>query len=378
MPATFSFINMDGDTSTIVDTPEVVQKLKNNEIDAPQIHKNKVCWIRQIEVILTSRKLKKSKKFSNEDEAHQYTMDISGSKYNALNKDKGTVSIWNLEYDEIVDIVTNEYYDIEIKAGYKSVGDIPTIFKGQVSYISQKIHSRHDVETYITYASEIVARYSQRRMNFNLNAGYNLYAAVNYICKISGLSGNANISPELKKQFLENVYNNYGTPVSVFDNLTSTSGDYIVNADYSNGNVISLFTLNDKRVIVIDPNTINIAKGNPTVTSAGLQICLLPTFNFMPGDIIQIDNSFINTSISNAESVYSTFNTNYLDRNGQYMIIDINYRFQNRGETFEFNIKGRALDIIKNIQGDNSITKIDTKIVKKPVEQTESNVWRAR
>lgn len=357
---------------------DIVQKITNNQIDSDQYNKEKFCWMRHIEFTLTSRKTKMAKRFSTDDPEHQYTMDIKGSKYTALTKDKGTISIWNLEYDQIVEIVTYEYYDIEIKAGYKSTGNIPTIFKGEVSYISQAIHSKHDVETYICYASTTVARFSQSRMNFNLNAGYNLYGALNYICGISGIGGKVRISPELKKDFLTEVYNNYGTVATVFDNITSISGNYTINTDESEGNVISTFTLNDKRLIVIDPNTILISKGNPTVTSAGLQMTVFPTFNFMPGDIIQIDNSYVNTAVTSAESAYNTFNTNYLDQNGQYMIIDINYHFQNRGPTFEINLKGRAVDIIRNIQGANSNTSVNAKIAKKTVETTNGVMaWRS-
>lgn len=328
---------------------ELEQKTINNSIDASQINKNRKCWMRSIEVTLTSKISKRQMKFSTEDK-YQFTMDITGSKNLALNKDKGTLSIYNLEYDKVVEIMLLQYYQIEIKAGYKSIGDLPTIFKGQISYISQKIHSKHDVETYITFANTLVARYSQSRINFNLNSGINLYSALSYCCKLSGMGKNVNISPQLQKQFLKNVYNQYGTFSTVFDNLTSTSGNYQISSDESEGNVINCTTIADKRKIRIDPNTINITKGNPTVTSAGLKITLLPTFNFMPGDIIIIDNAMLNVSIRDAESVTTTFNTNYMDQNGQYMIISIDYHFQNRGSTFEFNITARALDIIKKIQ----------------------------
>ena len=313
------------------------------------IDKNRMCWMRSIEVILTSRKIKKSMIFGTDDK-YQFTMDITGTKNLALNKDSGTFRIHNLEYDKIAQIVLDEYYIIEIKAGYKSLGNLPTIFKGEVSYISQKIHSKHDTETYITFASTVVARYSQKRMNFNLNSGINLYAALNYVCKISGVGKNVKIDPRLQKEFLTNVYTNYNTVTSVFDNLTATSGNYFLSSDYSEGNVINCTTIDDKRKIKIDPNTINITRGNPTVTSAGLQITLLPTFNYMPGDIILVDNSLIDISVSNASAVPSTFNQNYLDTQGQYMIIEITYHFQNRGAAFEYNIRARALDIIRKIQ----------------------------
>ena len=329
---------------------ETIQKEINSLPNAADFSKK--CWMRQIEVILTSRKCNKAMKFSTDDK-YQFNMDIMGTKNLALNKDKGTLTIYNLEYDKMMETILLEYFIIEIKIGYKSTGNLMTIFKGEVSYISQKIHSHHDVETYITFASTIVARYSQSRMNFNLNSGVNIYSALNYICKLSGIGNKARINPNLKKEILTKIYTNYNTASTVFDNLTSTSGEYYLSTDYSEGNVINCTTINDKRKIKVDPNTINITRGNPTVTSAGLKITLLPTFNFMPGDILIIDNSILNVSIRDAESVTSTFNTNYLDQNGMYMIISIEFHFQNRGDAFELNITARALDIIKKIQTGN-------------------------
>lgn len=338
---------------------EISSKIKDVSIDAVQPARKTRCWMRQIEVILTSAKVKKQMIFSTRD-PKQFTISIKGTKHLALNKDKGTVTISNLEYSKIIEIITNEYFYITIKAGYVSNETLPTIFKGEVSFISQKIHSHHDVETYITFASSVVARYSQSRMNFNMNSGINIYAALAHICKVNGLGQRVNIDPELKKKFLQNVYANYTTMSTVFDNLTSTSGEYDLSCDESEGNVINCTTLNNKRHIIIDPNYIQISKGNPTVTSDGLRMSLFPVMNFMPGDILHIDNSLINTSIPEAEQVYQDFKTNYLDQNGQYMVIEIDYQFENRGDTFIYDIKGRALDIIKKIQMDGTGTYIKT------------------
>lgn len=332
-------------------TPDEAQKVINDSSDAIEINKEKICWMRQINVILTSRKVRRSMSFNNFDPRSQFTMDLAGQKKVSLNEDKGTFTIYNLEYDKISEILINEYFTIEIQAGYQSMGTLPTIFKGEISYISQKIHSAHDTETYFCYASTLVARYSQSRINFNLNSSINIYSALNYVCKLSGIrSENYRISPELKKELLQNIYNNYGTCATVFDNLTSTSGNYDLSVDSSDGLLIDVTTINEKRKIKIDPNIINITSGNPTVTSAGLQMSVLPVMNFKPGDILILDNSLINVSIKDAESVKDTFNTNYLDQNGMYMIIEIHYHLQNRGSAFDFDIQARALDIIKKMQ----------------------------
>lgn len=328
-----------------------------NDINANAVINNKRCWIRYIKVVLTSRKVKQQLIFDNFTPKKMFNISITGSKYVASNKDGGTVVITNLEYDTMMQIVLDEYYDIEVYAGYKSLMNhlndysLPRFFKGQVSFINQKIHSKHDQDTYIHFASELVAKYSQSRMNFSFNSGFNIYGAMNYMCQLSGIGKRVNISPKLKLKFLDKVYTNYSTNQTVFDNLAQIGGNYMINTDGSeDGSVINITDLSNKRKIAIDPDTINLQKGNPTVTSSGLKLSLLPTMNFKPGDIIKIDNGLIDTAITNQESVKSTFNTNFLDQNGEYMILQVDYIFQNRGKSFELNITGRAMNIIQNMQ----------------------------
>lgn len=327
-----------------------------NDINAGSIVNNKKCWIRYIKVVLTSRKVKRSMVFDNFTPKKMFNISIKGSKYVATNKDNGTVTITNLEYDTMMQIILDEYYDIEIYAGYKSLLNnddysLPRFFKGQVSFINQKIHSRHDQDTYIHFASELVARYSQSRMNFSFNSGFNIYGAMNYMCQLSGIGNRANISPKLKLAFLKRMYTNYSTNQTVFDNLAEIGGNYMINTDGSeDGSVINITDLSNKRKITIDPDTINLQKGNPTITSSGLKLSLLPTMNFRPGDIIKIDNGLIDSSITNSEQVKETFNTNFLDQNGEYMILQVDGAFQNRGKTFELNITARAMHIIQNMQ----------------------------
>lgn len=321
-----------------------------NNINSNQINKDKRCWIRQIQVTLTSKKTKQKMVFDNTDSKRSYNMDIQGVKKVSPREDNGVLTISNLEYDIMMKIVLLEYYDIEIKAGYKSIGDLQTIVKGEVSFISQKIHSKHDVDTYITYASPFVARYSQKRMNFNINSGFNVYGAMNYICQMSGIGKRVNIDPTLKLKFLNEVYTNYDTTTTVLDDLNKQTSNFLLTADGStDGSIFNIINPARARKILVDPNHIAIGKGNPTVTSDGLRITLFPTRNYCPGDILCIDNGLIDVSIQNASAVMNTFNTNFLDQSGQYMILQIDYHFQNRGPAFEFNIQARMMDYIRNL-----------------------------
>lgn len=312
--------------------------------------KNKFCWMRQIEVRLTSKITNKKIVFGNTGE-NQLTIEVHGNKYLSALKDNGSVVIYNLTYAQIVELIIGQYYDIEIWAGYRTQG-LQCYFKGAVSFISDKIRARRDNTCYILFASQMVASYSQKRMNLTLNSGINLYSAFNYICLTNGIS-TTHLPNSLKQQFLSEVTENYGTAATLIDQMVANSGGFTLDTDNSidGAGVVNCSDLSDKRQIRINPDTINFTKGNPTLDKDGLKISLLPTFCFKPGDIILLDNSIIDVSISDPNQVASTFKSNYLDSNGAYMIIQLDYNFENRGTTFEVNIKARSLNIIANITG---------------------------
>lgn len=315
---------------------------------------NKLCWMRQVEVRLTSRITNQRIVFGGKDSS-QLNISVKINKYLSALKDNGSVTISNLTYAQIYELIAGEYYDIEIWAGYRTQKQLKCYFKGAVSFISDKIQARRDNTCYILFASQLVAAYSQKRMNLNLNSGINLYAAFNYICLTNGIDA-SHLPQSLRNQFLREVISNYGTPATLCEQLANNTNSFSVNSDSSldGAGVINCSDLSDKRQIRISPNTINFSRGNPTLDSDGLKISILPTFCFVPGDIIYIDNSILDISIADPNSVSSTFKSNFLDPDGGYMIIELSYEFENRGEAFQIDIKARGLNIIKNITGANS------------------------
>lgn len=292
---------------------------------------------------------------SNND---NYNIRVTGTKNLGLSLDAGVIQISNVSYETIALIMNLKLYKVTIKVGYKSSGTLFTIAKGEISYIQQKIRSRRDYELYITFASELVAGWSQNRINFSIRSGVNMYDMFNWMFMQQGLSTDrTQISPALKNIVLENMFVNSGTSVSIIEEAMNTYSNstkgFILDADSSEGKVISISTLKDKKVLVINTNMINIANGNPTVTSDGLDISLFPVYNFMPGNILQIDNRIIDTSqgMTSQSGIQNNFNTNFLDPNGYYIITNIRYTFENRGDTFLFNCQAKALNTFKNLVG---------------------------
>lgn len=293
-----------------------------------------------------------------DNKGDNYNIRVTGSKNLGLTLDNGVIQISNVSYETIALIMNLKLYKVTIKAGYKSSGDLFTIAKGEISYIQQKIRSRHDYELYITYASELVAGWSQHRINFSVRSGVNIYDMFNYMFVQQGLPvSQIDISPALKNIVAENILACSGTSASIVTEVlasySNSTSQFVWDADSSDGKVISVTELKNKKIISINRDAINIANGNPTVTSEGLNISLFPTYNFRPGDILQIDNRIIDTSsgMTTQSGIQSTFNTNFLDPNGHYIIMRIDYIFENRGNSFLLNCQAKALNTFKGLIG---------------------------
>ena len=315
---------------------------------------SKLCWMRDIQIKLSSQKFPKLKPIVfGANDGNNLNITVTGMKKISALQDGGTIAISNLTYADIGRIIMGEYYQVEILAGYKSQGQTPfCVFKGYVAFISDKLQARRDNTCYILFASELVAKWSQHRINFNTNSGINIYAAMNYLTKTLGIS-ESHLSDDLRYHYLKEVESSYNTPANLIDSICNNDNELMVSTDQSlAGNGLFTFTdLTNKRFIRINPNSINMSGGNPTLDKNGLKISLLPTFNFVPGDIIKIDNGILDISESDLNGAQSNFKSNYLDSNGCYVIMQIDYTFENRGPKFQFDITARALDFIKNIVG---------------------------
>lgn len=303
-------------------------------------------WMRLIQIVLTSSTLKRRMVFGfnstiGADDLH---ITVTMTKYLSTLKDKGVVQIDNLTYKEVTQLIKGQYYDIEILTGYKG-GGLHTIFKGGVSYISNMLGDRKSNVVYIFFASQLVAKYGQRRLNLTINSGINMYAALKFLCERAGIP-NSNVSEEFKNLVVRETITTSSTIGSIIDKITA-SNNYVAQSDASYGNAVSIWSpyRKDARTIVLDNSTIILTNGYPSLDSSGLHLSLMPTFNFMCGDTIVIDNSIIDIGISS----YNTRELNvgyYLDENGQYVVYQIDYVLDNRGSSFSMNMLCKAKSLI--------------------------------
>lgn len=307
-------------------------------------------WMRDLQVILTSTSMKKSIAFGQEWKKGKDDVDINvkGTKYLSANKDSFTIRISNLTYTELTQLILGKYYDIEIKAGYRNRG-AQTIFKGSVIYMS---YEKKDVTTntvIILAGNKMVAKFGQRKMNLSLNSGINMYSALKFICKYSGMPS-SKIDEDFKNRVIQEIVINQKSVGNFLENF-SASNNFIVSGDSTYGNdttIISPYRTNN-RVIQLDSDKITLISGYPKLNLDGLNLTILPTFNFMPMDVIVLDNSIIDISVT--ENNPSNFNNAmFFDQDGKYLIIQLDYDLSNRENSYYVHILAKARSLYSNIK----------------------------
>lgn len=309
-------------------------------------------WIRKLEVTLTSKLNKQKFVFGKED---NLSISVTGKKYMSALQDECKIEIKNLTYYQIAQIIQGEYYEVDVRCGYTNIP--PTsIFKGGVIWIS---NSYGDVESgktnivTILCASELVARYQQKRINLSLNSGINMYSALNYISKQAGIA-TPNISDEFRKKFLDDAISQSGSTGNILQGLANANETYIVNSDATLGSTFSIFDAarSNSRVITLNNTNINFSGGYPTLTDQGLRLSIMPTFAFMCGDTIKIDNSLIDISVTSTNEISKNY-AYYLDVNGCYMIYEIDFSLENRGSDYTLNMLCKSRNSIAKLLGTN-------------------------
>lgn len=304
-------------------------------------------WMRVLRVTLTTKspgQNGKNKQLVIEEDANGVglAMSISGNKYMSTLKDNCTVKISNLTYVEIIQIITGQFYNVKIECGYKS-SSVQTIFEGGVMYISNLRESVDTNTVTILCASHLVATYGQRRINLSFNSGINLYSAINFVCKVGGVP-NPNISTQFKKQFLQEITNAHNqTAAEWIAGQTSKNGSYISSSDCIGNSFMTMFDANksNARVIKLNADTLLLTNGFPRMTADGLVFSVMPTFAFQCGDTIVMDNSLIQISVTSQSEATKNLG-GLLDENGQYMIYEIHYELENRGQNFYLEISAKT------------------------------------
>lgn len=306
-------------------------------------------WIRDLSVTLTSTLTRQSITFGQDylQGKTDLNIDVSGTKYLSTLKDSCVIQISNVDYSTILKLIMGEYYEVEVSAGYKN-SNKQTMFKGYVIYISNSKDTK-TTTCYILCGSKIIAKYGQSKLNLSLSSGINMYAALEYVIKRAGIT-NYSIDTSFKNRVIQNCLQVNGNVGSWIDKFIGTN-NMVDNTDSSSTSDISIFNPTKvSKVIKVRKENFVLVNGFPKLTSEGMSLSVLPTYNFVPGDVIQIDNSILDMSVSSYDS--SSLNVNYqLDKNGQYMIYQVDYHFNNRDGDYYLELTCKAKSLYTNITG---------------------------
>lgn len=309
-------------------------------------------WMRSLRVELSSDVDKRKFVFGNnwEKDASDLAISVTVNKYMSTLKDEATIKISNLDYDTIIRLIDGKYYNVQVYCGYRNA-NVTKIFDGGVYYISNKLNSLKTHTCIILCTSKMIAKFGQTKMNLTLNSGINMYSALRFMCKRAGIN-DANISTQLKRYKLTN-YSSVNTTLSQYlENLTKTNTSYITNTDSTNGSTVMMFDANrsNSRVIRLKKESILLNRGYPRLTNEGLTVTLIPTFDFQCGDTVQIDSAILDISSSDRTSANENY-ANYFNKKGLYMITEIEYELENRGDTFQVGLQCYNRERISNYLG---------------------------
>lgn len=304
-------------------------------------------WMRVLRITLTTKGPGENGKnkqlvFEENENGVGLAITVSGNKFMSTLKDNCTVKISNLTYVEIVRIIMGQFYNIKIECGYKS-SSVQTIFEGGVMYISNLRESVDTNTVTILCASHLVASYGQRRINLSFNSGINMYSAINFVCKVGGVP-NPNISTQFKKQFLDGIENAHDqTAAEWVNDQTTKNGSYISSSDCIGNSFMTLFDANksNTRIIKLNTDTLLLTNGFPRMTADGLVFSVMPTFAFQCGDTIVMKNSLIQINVTSQSDATKNLG-GLLDENEQYMIYEMHYQLENRGQNFFIEIYAKT------------------------------------
>lgn len=313
-------------------------------------------WMRLLKITLTSEAMCKQITLGDRDD-NKLAINISGYKYLSTLKDNFSIEVNNLSYSEITYLLAGKFNLCKIEVGYKDLG-YHTIFDGGILYISNKMNSDRTSNTaYIICASKLIAQYNNKKLNLSLRSGINMYAALKFICEQAGVN-NAKISEEFKSKVINETLNTSSNLSTIIDNITSESDSYFGTSDSSEGG--SILTIGDsyrenERVIQLNEDNILLVNGYPKLSTNGLTITTLPTFNFIPSDVIVIDNSLLDISLTSYDEVKSTPNIGaYLDSDSKYFVTQVSYELSNTNGNFTCELLCRARSMVSSITGGNS------------------------
>lgn len=293
------------------------------------------------------------------DDSNKPKIEIKGSKYISSLKDNFTVKIYNMTYPQIYAIQKRQLFHIKIYAGYLNgqsyfYFEAPMIYDGYViNMLNSKKEYKDNVTTFIV-TSKAVAKAQEFRLAISYQSGVNLYSMAKYISEKAGLE-NSYISESFKSTFEEDLASCDASATTYLDQIANSSGTTYVTTDSISDSDFSLLDLSEesrsRTTIIIDPSKGMLIGDAPEINSSGLTFDSLPVVSYLVGDLINIDNAYID--VASGQDSYSTTiktpNTVYLNPQGLYYIWQVDYSLSNTNGDFKVQLTCKNKELFDKV-----------------------------
>lgn len=291
------------------------------------------------------------------DDVDNLAIIIKGTKFLSPMKDEFDITIKNIPMSSDVvsinEIKQTSFRYITIEAGYQEAS--MQLFYGYIVYISSKREDNGKTVSMHIVCSGSYTYNNRSSQSLLVKAGTDYKTALTFAARLSGINpAYVQLSESLKYMRLKKDTVFDGTLMSMLIEIMNQNRNVFCHCDRTSGSVFQIWdgSIFKPRVIKINEENIILVNGFPTLEDQGIVFTCLPFFNFMPGDDVIIDNeSFINRSIESLSAYTQTpMPDKFVDANGEYIIKELRYSLENRGNSFFVTIKCYARDIYEQLK----------------------------
>lgn len=302
---------------------------------------------RQLTIRLRSSSLAREMTFRGDPE--RLAIFVEGDKYLYGKQDMFTVEIKNIPYDKVLEILSGAYVEILISAGYESVA-LNALFKGQVIQVSHVYEDRTTQKVTFFCVNNFSGLFGSK-LSISMKSGINMYAALDYLIRKGGCT-DFTIDESLKEKILQGDFSSEGTLRTLIQELCDTVGANVSSGENDGESIISVWGSGRSGMkVYLTPENGGIINGRPTLSTNGLSLTSLPVMHLKCGDIVVIDNAWLNYDVGS--SVETAIKSNvgfYANADGEYVITSLHYSLStNADAAFRIGVNAVSKSLISSL-----------------------------
>lgn len=344
-------------------------------------------WLRKLKVTLYADLGDRNHvelSFGDDPLKDQLAISISGTKFMSPMKDEFTIHIKNIPENSdrsVIQLKDIDFRYVSIDAGYAGMSE--RLFFGYiVSMTTKRIDNTKTLDTILVCSGSYTYN-NLHGKTLTLKKGLSYYDALMFAARLSGIMpGELELPNTLKRKRFQQDFTFDGTLTSMLIQLQQLDKSLLCHCDFTSHSKFKIWDANvfTPRLVKLNPDNIVLTNGFPSIEDQGIVFTVLPFFNFIPGDEIIFDDAkFINVAIESLSSytsipdpskfIASGNESNFVyDENqnksyeeqlksyvanfqGRYIIRELRYNLENRGNDFTIGIKCYSKELYQKIKG---------------------------